>query len=78
MDGDLKSAVFLADMEKIRAILRRMMASDQPGYMLLNVFLQPLVYTSYIPTITVPIRLIFFAYISTIRLLLVHSDNSSQ
>ena len=53
MGGNLRSAAFLAGTGKIRAILRRMMVSDRPGNMLLNVFLQPLGCTSYVPTIAV-------------------------
>ena len=49
MGNDLRGAVCLAGTRKIRAILGRMMVSDQPGNVLLNAFLQPLVYTSYLP-----------------------------
>ena len=39
MGNDLRSAVFLAGTGKIRAMLRRMMVSDQPRNMLLKVFI---------------------------------------
>ena len=55
---DLRGAVCLADMGKIRAVLGRLMVSDRPGNMLLNAFLQPLRCTSYVPTIAVADKLI--------------------
>ena len=58
MGGDLRSAVFFAGTGKIKAILRRMMVSDQPGNILLNAFLQSLGCTSYVPTIAVVRKLI--------------------
>ena len=58
MDDDLRSAIFLTSTGKIRAILGRMMVSDQPGNMLLNTFLQTLECTSYVPTIAVAHKLI--------------------
>ena len=42
MGNYLKSAVCLAGMGKIKAVLGRIMVSDQPGNVLLNAFLQPL------------------------------------
>ena len=53
MGNDLRSAVFLAGTDKIRAILGRMMVSDRLGNMLFNVFLLTLRCTSYVPTIAV-------------------------
>ena len=42
MGNNLRGAVCLAGMKKIRAALRRIMVSDWPGNVLLNAFLQPL------------------------------------
>ena len=53
MDDNLRGAVFLAGMGKIRAVLGRMMVSNRPGNVLLNAFLQPLGCMSYIWTIAV-------------------------
>ena len=47
MGDDLKSAVFLVNMRKIRVILGSMMVSDQPRNVLFNAFLQPLGCTKY-------------------------------
>ena len=58
MSDHLRSAVFLADTGKIRAILGRIMVSNRPGNMLFNAFLQPLECTSYVPTIAVAHKLI--------------------
>ena len=58
MGDDLKSVVCLAGMERIRAILKRMMISDRPVNVLFNAFLQPLGCTSYVPTISVALKLI--------------------
>ena len=46
ISNNLRTAIFLAGMGKIRAILERMMVSDRN--MLFNVFLQPLGCTSYL------------------------------
>ena len=56
--NDLRSAVFLAGIGKIRVTLGRMMVSDRPGYMLLDVLLQPLGCMSYALTIAVAHKLI--------------------
>ena len=58
MADDLRNAVFLAGTGKIRAILGRMMVSDQLGNVLLYAFLQPLGCTSYVLTIAVAHKLI--------------------
>ena len=53
MDNNLRGAVCLAGMGKIREVLVRMMISDWPGNVLLNAFLQILGCTSYVPTVAV-------------------------
>ena len=58
MSNDLRGAVCLAIMGKIRVVLGRLMVSDQAGNVLLNVFMPSLGFMSYIPTIAVAHKLI--------------------
>ena len=50
MGDNLRDAVCPAGMGKIKVVLRRMMAPDWPGNVLLNVLLQSLGHTFYVPT----------------------------
>ena len=58
MGNNLKSTVCLSGTGKLRAILGKMIVSDQPRNVLLNAFQQPLGCMSYVPTISVPHKLI--------------------
>ena len=62
MGNNLRGAVCLSGTGIIRAILGRMMISDRPGNVLLNAFLQPLIYTFYVPTIAVAQKLIIILF----------------
>ena len=55
----LKDAVCLANMRKIRAVMRRMMISDGYGNVLLNAFLQTLQCMSSVSTVAVAQKLIY-------------------